>query len=337
MERRASGGSGRRAVAALIAATILGGADMAAGGTGAAAGPAAEIPSVVVVGPTDNYAGLIAGVSEGLQAGGFRDASQIRIDIRNTRSFAQARKAIEAAVGEGADAIVTVFGVATRAAREAAGGVPVVFCPVADPVAAKYVDSAERPGGNLTGVASADAEAVGRRLDAFKRVVPRLERLGIFYDSSSSLDKTVLANLEQVAPGRGIRLVVREIADADTVVAALRELDRAQVDAVFILSDDLLRRSGEAIGRVAAERKIPLVVGDPDIGGPGILASVGPNQEKMGRLCGETVARILKGAKPGSLAVQHPPFDLVVSLKVAGELGVAVPEPAVSSASRVLR
>ncbi len=317
----------------LASAAVL--AAPAAAGVPATA--AAKVPYVLIVGPTDNYAPLIAGVAEGVQAGGFADASAIKLDVQNVKSFAQAKAAIKTALDAGADAIVTVFGQSTRAARESTADVPVVFCPVADPVAARYVESPDAPGGNLTGVASADPETVGQRLDAFKQVMPGLKRLGVFYDPASSLDKTILANLEQVAPARGLTLVPREVADADHTRTVLRELDGSQVDAVFFLGDALLRRSGEEIGRVAVERKLPILVGDPDIDTPGVVAAIGPNQEKMGRLCGGMVAKLLRGTKPGSLTVAHPPFDLVVSLKAARELGVTVPDAALANAARVLR
>jgi putative tryptophan/tyrosine transport system substrate-binding protein len=233
--------------------------------------------------------------------------------------------------------IVAVFGQSTRAAKEAAGKVPTVFCPVADPVQAQYVARPEAPGGNLTGVASADPTAVGQRLDAFKQVVPNLKRLVVFFDSSSSLDKTVLANLQETAPPRGLEVIPREVADPDHAQQVLREIDRSQADAVFFLGDAFLRRAGEAIGKVALERRLPILVGDPDIEAPGVLVAIGPNQEKMGRMCGETAARILKGTKPGEIPVAHPPFDLVVSLKTAQALGLAVPEAGLARATRVLK
>jgi putative tryptophan/tyrosine transport system substrate-binding protein len=301
---------------------------------GAASG---QVPHVLIVGPTDNYANLIAGISQGVQAGGFPDASKVRLDVQNVKSFAQAKQTVTAALGVGADVVVAVFGQSTRAARDATATVPIVFCPVADPVQAKYVESLEAPGGNLTGVASADPKAVGERLDAFRQLLPALRRLAVFYDSTSSLDKTVLANLEQTAPARGLRIVPREVADPDHARQVLRELDRSQADAVFFLGDAFLRRAGEAIGGVALERALPILVGDPDIEAPAVVVAIGPNQEKMGRICGEAAARILKGAKPAAIPVAHPPFDLVVSLKQAQALGLKVPEAALARATRVIR
>jgi putative ABC transport system substrate-binding protein len=303
-----------------------------------AAAGAATPPRVLVVGPLDGYGALVAGVSEGLQAGGFGTAAAIQIEVRSTGSMAEARAAVASGVARGLDAIVTVFGQATQAAREGAPGIPIVFCPVADPVAARLVASADAPGGLLTGVASADPEASARRLRVFLQLMPGLKRLGVLFDPGFPPDRLQLANLEQVAPSLGLAVVRREIAEVEQVVRTVAALDRTQVDAVFMLREAWFRRSGEDIGRAAIASRLPILVGDPELAAmPGVVGAVGPNQEKMGRIAGEMVAKILKGARPGDLRVEHPPFDLVVNLKGAGELGLAVPEAVVSQAARVIR
>ena len=298
----------------------------------------AQVPRVLIVGPIDSYGALVAGVSEGLQSAGFRDAARIRIDVRNARSGDEAKAAIGAAVQEGVDALVTVFGPSTQAARAATATVPIVFCPVADPVAAKFAASNEAPGGNLTGVASADAEASRRRLIAFRQVLPELARLAVLFDPEFPPDRVQVASLERTAPSVGITLLTRAVADSEAAVAALRALGRSEVDAVLVLKEALLRRAPEEIGRAAMARKLPLLVGDPDLVAlPGVVAAVGPSQRDTGKLCGRMTARILNGEKAASLPVEHPAFELLVNLKTAQSLGVVVPERALEQAVRVIR
>src|SRR5439155_1699234 len=164
------------------------------------------------------------------QSAGFRDAARIRIDVRNARAGDDAKAVIGAALQEGVDAIVTIFGPSTQAARAATTRVPIVFCPVADPVAAKFVASSETPGGNLTGVASADAEASRRRLIALRQVLPELRRLAVLFDPDFPPDRVqgaslavehpvfeLLVNLKGagslglVVPGRAVEQAVRVI------------------------------------------------------------------------------------------------------------------------------
>jgi putative ABC transport system substrate-binding protein len=299
---------------------------------------AAGVPRVLVIGPLESYGGLVAGISEGLQANGYRDAGQIRVDVQNIRSLDEAKSAVAAAVTSGVDVIVTVFGQATLAAHQQAPAIPVVFCPVADPVATTLVASVESPGGHLTGVATADPEATRRRVAAFRQVVPGLRRLGVFFDPGFPPDLTQLANLERVASGASLTLVKREAQDADAAVRLLRELGPDRVDAVFFLTEPLLRRAGSEIGRAAVERRVPLLVGDPDlVTVPGVVASVGPDQRGMGLIAGEMTARILHGASPAAIAVAHPSFELIVNLKAASDLGVELPADAVRNAGKVIR
>jgi putative tryptophan/tyrosine transport system substrate-binding protein len=299
---------------------------------------ARQAPHVLVVGPLDNYGALLAGVLEGLHSAGFTDASRIGIDTRNASSPDEAKAAIGAALDTGVDAIVTVFGPSTQAASAATTKIPIIFCPVADPVASKLVVSNDAPGGNLTGVATADAEASRRRIAAFRQVLPKLKRLAVLFDSGFTPDRVQMKNFEEIAPANGIVLVSRAIADESAAVAALQGLGRSDADAIFILKDSLLRHAGDELKSAALGQKLPILVGDPDlVEFPGVVAAVGPNQQDLGKICGHTTARILKGAKPADLAVEHPAFDLLVNLKSAQRLGVVVPERAVKHAVRVIR
>ena len=117
-----------------------------------------------------------------------------------------------------------------------------------------------------------------------------------------------------------------------------RGLGRSDADAVLILKEALLRRAGDELGRTAMEQKLPILVGDPDmVTFPGVVAAVGPSQQDLGKICGRMTARILNGAKPADLSIEHPVFELLVNLKSAGRLGVAVPERALEQAVRVIR
>jgi len=316
-------------VAALAAALLL------------VSGPplwAQQVPHVLVVGPLDNYGPLLAGLSEGLQSAGFTDASRIRIDHRNASSADEAKAAIGAAIDTGVDAIVTVFGPSTQAASAATTKIPIVFCPVADPVAAKFAASSDAPGGNLTGIASADAEASRRRLAAFRQVLPKLKRLAILFDSGFPPDRVQMTNFEQIAPSTGVVLVSRAVDDENAVVAALQVLGHGDADAIFILKDSLLRKAGDELKRAAMDQKLPILVGDPGlVTFPGVVAAVGPNQQDMGRICGRTTARILHGAKTADLPIGHPNFELLVNLKSAQRLGIVVPQRALKQAVRIVR
>ena len=293
----------------------------------------APSPHVLLVGPMVKIDGrlFIGGLMEGLQEGaksGELDLSQTRLDIKNVLSADAAKAVIGPAIeAGGVKAIVTIYGQATQAAIAATDKIPIVFCPVADAVAAKLVASNEAPGGNLTGVAAGDAEASRRRLDAFRQMLPRLKRLAVLFDPGFPPDKTQMKSLEQVAPSSGITLVSRPVADANATMAALQALGPDDADAIYILKEAPLRHAGPEFKRVAWTQKLPILVSDPElvVTFPAALAAVGPNPRELGMACGRITARILEGAKPADLPIEHPDFELLLNLQSAQRLGVTVP------------
>jgi putative ABC transport system substrate-binding protein len=289
-------------------------------------------PHVLVVGPMIKIDGrlFIEGLWEGLQEGskpGDSDSSRIRLDIKNVLSADAAKAVIGPAIDTGVKAIVTIYGQSTQVATAATTKIPIVFCPVADAVASKLVASNEAPGGNLTGVASGDAEASRRRLDGFRQVLPGLKRLAVLFDPGFPPDKTQMQSLEQVAPSTGITLVSRPVEDGNAAMAVLRDLGSNEADAILILKEATLRNSGPELRRVAWQQKLPILVTDRElvITFHAALAAVGFNQRELGKTCGRITARILKGAKPADLPIEHPDFEVLLNLQSAQRLGITVP------------
>jgi putative tryptophan/tyrosine transport system substrate-binding protein len=310
---------------AMIAAVVLA---AAAPPSGAQQAP----PHVLVVGPMVKIDGrlFIGGLMEGIEEGatpGDSDLSQVRLDIKNALSADAAKAAIGPAVDAGVKAIVTIYGQSTQAAIAATTRIPIVFCPVADAVASKIIASNEAPGGNLTGVSNGDAEASRRRLEAFHQMLPGLKRLAVLFDPGFPPDKTQMKNLEQVALSTGITLVPRPVENANATMAELAGLGPTDADAIFILKEATLRHAGLGLKRVAWNQKLPILVSDPDlvVTFPAAMAAVGPRPGDLGKTCGRITARILRGAKPADLPVEHPDFELLLNLRTVQRLGITVP------------
>jgi putative ABC transport system substrate-binding protein len=110
-------------------------------------------------------------------------------------------------------------------------------------------------------------------------------------------------------------------------MAALQALGPVEADASFILKEPTLRRAGPGLKRVAWQQKLPILISDPDlvVTFPAAMAAVGPRPWDLGKTCGRMTARILKGAKPGDLPIEHPDFQVLLNLRTAQRLGVTVP------------
>ena len=309
----------RMAAVVLVAAAPVAGAQEAPPHV-LVAGPMVKIDGRMFVG------GLLEGLQESGKAGG-SDLSQVRLDVKNVVSADAAKAVIGPAVDAGAKVIVTIYGQATQAATATTTKVPIVFCPVADPVAAKLVASNEVPGGNLTGVASGDVEASRRRLAAFQQLLPRLKRLAILFDPGFPPDATQMKSLVQVAPSTGITLVLRPVENAKAAMAALQTLGPDQADAIFILKEAALRHPAPELKRLAWQQKLPILISDPDlvVDFRAAMAAVGPRPWDLGKACGRMAARILQGAKPADLPVDHPDFESLLNLQTVQRLGITIP------------
>jgi putative ABC transport system substrate-binding protein len=286
----------------------------------------------MVVGPMVKIDGrlFVGGLLEGLQEdakAGDADSSRARLDIKDVLTEEAAKAAIGPAIDPSVKAIVTIYGQATQAANAATTKVPIVFCPVADPVGVKLVASNEAPGGNLTGVSSGDAEASRRRLEAFKQMLPNLKRLAVLFDPAFPPDKTQVKSLSQVAPATGITLLLRPVPHENAAMAVLQTLGPDEADAIFILKESTLRHARPEFKRVAFKQKLPILVTDPDlvVTFPAALAAVGFRPWDLGKTCGRMAAQIIKGAKPADLPVEHPEFEMLLNLQSAQRLGITVP------------
>jgi len=289
-------------------------------------------PDVLVAGPMVKIDGrlFVGGLLEGLHEGAKSrdsDLSQPRLDVKNVVTTDAAKAVVGPAIDAGVKVIVTIYGQATQAAIAATTKVPIVFCPVADPVAAKLVASNEAPGGNLTGVSSGDAEASRRRLAAFQQMLPGLKRLAVLFDPGFPPDKTQMKNLVEVAPSTGITLVLRPIENTKAAIEALRALGPGEADAIYILKEAMLRHPAPELKRLAWAQKLPILISDPDlvVSFRAALAAVGPRPWDLGKTCGRMAAQILQGAKPADLPVEHLDLELLLNLQTAQRLGVTIP------------
>ncbi len=158
-------------------------------------------------------------------------------------------------------------------------------------------------------------------------MLPGLKRLAVLFDPGFPPDKIQMNNLDQVAPSTGITLVSRPVEDGNAAMAALRDLGSNEADAIFILKEATLRHAGPELRRVAWQQKLPILVTDPElvVTFPAALAAVGTYPRELGMACGRITARILKGARPADLPIEHPDFELLLNLQTAQRLGVTDP------------
>lgn len=229
-----------------------------------------------------------------------------------------------------------VLAVATPSAQGAAGAItdkPVLFTAVTDPVDAKLVASLEAPGANVTG--TSDMNPVAEQLALVKALRPDAKRVGILYSSGEANSVVQVELARQAAPGLGLELVVRPIAEA-------REMDQnltllSDVDAIYLPTDNKIVASIDTILQMTESKKIPLVVGEGDSVRKGGIVTYGLDYTKLGYQTGEMAIRILKdGAAPATLPVEtQKDLQIYVNKAAAERMGVTIPESLLAKAEVV--
>ena len=233
------------------------------------------------------------------------------------------------------DVIVVLGGDMVPALREATSTLPVVMLTSLDPVEAGVIASFARPGGNVTGVAFVSSETGSKRLEFLKEAVPSLKRVAVLWNPDHPDGE--YRNAEAAGRRLGIQiqsLEVRRLADFD---AALEAASSARAEALMVVSSRFMNLNRDRILEFARERQLPLVSGWGPWAHAGGLMSYGPDLDILARRSAAHVDRILKGAKPADLPVEQPTkFELVINLRTAKMLGLAIRPSLLSRADQVI-
>jgi putative ABC transport system substrate-binding protein len=232
--------------------------------------------------------------------------------------------------------IVSPVGQGALAARQATRTVPIVFL-VSDPVAVGMVASLARPGGNATGVNAYVSELVSKRLELLRQLIPGARSVAFLSNPASPTAAAQLHDLQAAVRVLGFELGVLEARSADEIEQAFQHLAARRPDALLVGSDALYFRQRAQIAGLAARHAVPAIYDWPDFVAAGGLFAYGPNLLEFQRLLGTYAGAILNGAHPADLPVLQPSrFELVINLRTAKALGLAVPPTILARADEVI-
>src|SRR5690606_19796213 len=181
-----------------------------------------------------------------------------------------------------------------------------------------------------------DMSPVASHVDLIKEIMPDVKTIGFLYNSGEANSVSLLAALKAAAEPAGIAIVESAATKTAEVQGAARALV-GRVDAIYVPTDNTIVSALEAAVAVAEEAKLPLFTADTDSVNRGSIAALGFNYYDVGKQTGEVVVRILKGEKPGDIAVKIADgTDLVVNKAAAQKIGLELPESVVSRATKVI-
>jgi len=233
------------------------------------------------------------------------------------------------------DVIVAAGPRAISAARESTLTIPVVFVYLADPIAAGFVSSLARPGGNLTGTASEFETLITKQLQLLKEAVPQLSRIGILRHSDGSL--AIRGAAETAARELALTSRTLTVAEAGKFESAFKTAKHERLGAVLVLPGPYFDVHRRQLIELAAKYHLAASYEFRNYVEDGGLMSYGPSINEMWRRSASYVDRILKGAKPADLPVeQASKFELVINLKTAKALGLTISPSVLGRADQII-
>jgi putative ABC transport system substrate-binding protein len=279
----------------------------------------------------------IATLRRGLRALGRIEGQNIRLEYRWANGKVDALPELAAElVRLNVDVLYTSGPQAMRAAVAASRTVPIVGDNLEDdPVADGLVASIGRPGGNLTGFFLNLPDLTAKWLQLIREVVPGARRVAVLWDATTN--RSQLRALTTAARGATVELRVLEVRRSSEYAAVLKASLKERPQALLQLSSPLIRQSAPLIADFSVKNRLPAISMFRLFAESGGMMAYGPDLPAFFSRTASYVDRILKGANPGELPIEHPTtFELLINLKTARALGVKVPAALLQRADQVI-
>ena len=239
-------------------------------------------------------------------------------------------------VGLRMDAILAVGLAAGRAAKAATTTIPIIMFGNADPVAAGFITSMARPGGNITGILIASEGTLGaKKLELLKEAVPRATRVALLVPEDPSVSAQE-QELQKAAASLGVKLVVVTVRGGD-YERAFATMVAERATALFVAASSHFVVDQKRIIALAATHRLPAMYEWPAQVADGGLMAYGSDQAALIRRIAAYIDQIFKGTRPGDLPFEQPTtFELVINLKTARALGLTLSPALLARADRVI-
>jgi putative ABC transport system substrate-binding protein len=233
--------------------------------------------------------------------------------------------------------IVASSSAAALAAKQATTSIPIIAAATFDPVSLGLAASYARPEANVTGIVAGWDTIVGKQLELGFELVPEAKLAGMIVDGAFAPSAFFRRGAEIAAGARGARLFYVDVRRPDDLDAAFQILTRERVGIVIVHPDPMFLNERRRVADLAITTRLPIVCGFREHVEEGALMSYGIDLRDNFRRAAAYVDKILKGAKPADLPIEQPTkFELVVNLKTAKALGLAIPESFLLRADEVI-
>ena len=299
-----------------------------------------RIGAIFTIGTPDTPSPTYEAYKQGLRDLGYIEGKNIILE----RRYAEGRldrmaPFVQEFVQQKVDIILGVNNVIIRAAKEATKTIPIVMISSVDPVAAGYVETFARPGGNITGLAWLNRDISAKRIELLKELLPKLSRIAILWDADAP--GPTVAFKEYNAAATAFKLDLRSLevhGPSPDFAGALQGAKNANTDAVIVVGNPMMSQHMKTLFPLITKHKMPSMTEEDRYVEAGGLISYGASLSDLYRRAAEYTVEILKGAKPADLPVKlASKFEIIVNLKTSKELGVVIPQHVLVQADRVIK
>jgi len=287
--------------------------------------------------PASANAGRIEALRAGLRELGYVEGKTIVIEFGWAETVDQLHERAAELVRINVDVIFALSSTETNAARQATKTIPIVFGTHADPVGLGHVASLARPGGNITGLTVLQTDLTAKALEIFKEALPQATRFGVLSSPTAPSHRPTLQAAEAAGTKLRVQLHMVAVRTVEDFEGAFATMARERVGGFFVAASAFTVSQRALLAELALKHRLPSMFGARDNVEAGGLMSYAPDQNDLTRRAAAYIDKILKGAKPADLPVeQASKYELVINLKTAKALGLAIPESFLLRADEVI-
>jgi ABC-type uncharacterized transport system substrate-binding protein len=307
---------------------------------GSRAQQSTKVPHIgyVSLGSLRSNGAFLEAFRDGLRELGYVDGRNIVIDVRWAGDAADDLPRLAASlVKDQPDAIIGTCIPSTRAAKNATRTIPVVMSVDGDPVAAGLVASFARPGGNVTGTSTLFEQLIPKWVELLTTAAPRIRSVALLHNPADLVDPFYAAQVGQAANLVGVDVSQFEADVAENLDRAFAKMAEQRVGGVVVLTEAFFAGEVQRIVSLANRYRLPAIYGFREFARAGGLMSYGVSFRDYYKRVARYVDAVLKGSKPADLPVEQPTrIDLVINMKTARTLGLAIPQPLLLRADEVI-
>ena len=281
---------------------------------------------------------MMAGMQRALRDVGYVEGQNLVLEVRYADNNLKRLSAlVQELVAGKVDVIVPVGEAAARAAKAGAPATPIVFFANGDPVKSGLVASLGQPGGRVTGILIApNGTLAAKKVELLAQCVPGAKRMALLLPEDPNIAREQLPEVRRTAAGLAIDVFPVEVREGN-YRAAFDKINDLRAQLLFVASSTYFVRDRSQIIDLANRYKLPAMYEWPDQVEVGGLMALGPSRAAIYARIASYVDRVLKGADPGTLPVEQPAkVELVINVKTAKAIGLALPQPLLLRADRLV-